>query len=159
MTRSVVSVDGEPWVGRGDAGYFASAYLVLMAISAIACLSLLVDGGRITTARRHADTTAFQAARSAVQQLDATAGREGTVRIDPDNATAVAGATVTALLARAGLEGRMSGIEVDGTTVTVRVEITRRLTAAALFGRGRVTVSGTGTARLGAGVANEEALP
>ena len=143
---------------RGDGGYFTVAYVMLLAITAVGCLSLLIDGGRVAGARRQADLTAFQAARAATQQLDTTAGRNGDIIIATD-ANQTADATVTALLARAGLSGQMTAITVNGNTVTVTVEITRHLTASALFGHPTVTVTGRGTARAGAGVVAEETPP
>jgi Tfp pilus assembly protein PilX len=129
--------------------------MMLLALTAVACISLLVDGGRITSANRQADLISFQAARSAAQRLDPDALRSGSIVITSD-AESAATATVDALLARANLNGQLTGITVSGRQITVTVTIERDLTALAVFGASPVTVTGTGTARLGAGVTSEE---
>lgn len=136
-------------------GHFATTLVVLLAVTAAACIGLLVDGGRITNANRQADQISFQAARSAAQQLDDNSLRAGELLVT-NNASAAAATTVERLLAAAGLNGQMTAITVDQRRITVTVSIERTLTASALFGRSTVTVNGSGTARLGAGVTNEE---
>jgi Tfp pilus assembly protein PilX len=143
------------WVDERGVGYVTTATMMLLALTAVACISLLVDGGRITSANRQADLISFQAARSAAQQLDPGALRSATIVITSD-AEAAATSTVDALLARANLNGQLTGITVSGRRITVTVTIERDLTALAVFGASPVTVTGTGTVRIGAGVTSEE---
>ena len=62
----------------------------------------------------------------------------------------------TDLLTRAGLDGQMTRISVNGRQITVTVAVERGLTVSTLFGRSTVTVTGSGTTRVGAGVTSEE---
>ena len=144
-------------IAHGDdgTGYVTVAFTMLMALTAVACLGLLVDGGRITAARRQADVVSFQAARAAAQHLDPAALRGGDLVVT-DTARAAATDAVTALLTRAGLNGQLAEIAVNGRRVTVAVTIDRRLTTSQLFGHSSAIVTGRGTARIGAGVASEE---
>jgi len=144
------------WRDDRGAGYFAVLFVLVLAVTAVACLSLLIDGGRIAGARRQADMISFQAARAAAQQLDEAALYNGEVVIVTDASTDAAAATTSDLLGRAGLRGRMTGIDVDGRRITVTVDVDRGLTGSTLFGRSTVTVSGSGTTRVGAGVTREE---
>ena len=99
----------------------------------------------------------FQAARAAAQQLDEGALYDGQVIVVSDAATnAAAIRHERPARPRSGSQGRMTGINVEGRRITVTVDIDRGLTVSTLFGRSTVTVSGSGTARIGAGVTSEE---
>ena len=98
----------------------------------------------------------FQAARAAAQRLDDEALFRGDVVVVTDDATSAAAAATTDLLTRAGLDGQMTGISVNGRQITVTVAVERGLTVSTLFGRSTVTVTGSGTTRVGAGVTSEE---
>jgi hypothetical protein len=150
----------DTWRDDHGTGFVLVLFILVLAATAVGCLSLLIDGGRIAAARRHADTISFQAARAAAQQLDDSALYDGQIVVISDAAEDAAANAANDLLARAGLHGRMTGINVDGRRITVTVDIDRGLTVSTLFGRPTITVSGSGTARIGAGVTSEEtALP
>ena len=104
------------WRDDRGAGYFSVLFVMVLALTAVASLSLLIDGGRIAGARRQADMISFQAARAAAQALDEGALYHGEVVVVTDAAADAAAAATGDLLARAGLEGRMTGIDVRGTT-------------------------------------------
>ena len=146
----------EAWRDQRGVGYFAPLFVLILAATAVLCLSLLIDGGRIAAARRQADVISFQAARAAAQQLDQGALYGGDVIVVTDAAAGAAADATSDLLARAGLEGRMTGITVADRRITVTVIVHRDLTVSALFGRSTVTVTGSGAARVGAGVSSEE---
>jgi Tfp pilus assembly protein PilX len=144
------------WRDDRGAGYFSVLFVMVLGLTAVASLSLLIDGGRIAGARRQADMISFQAARAAAQALDEGALYHGEVVVVTDAAADAAASATGDLLARAGLEGRMTGIDVAGRRITVTVDVDRGLTVSTLFGRSTVTVTGSGTTRVGAGVTSEE---
>lgn len=90
-------------------------------------LSTTVDG-RLHD-RSQAAAVAFQAARSAAQQIDETAARDGRLVIDPARATAAARAAAARLLSGAGDSGSVTSVRINGTEVTVSVVITTHGTA------------------------------
>jgi hypothetical protein len=89
--------------------------------------------------RGQAASIAFQSARAAAQSIDVAAAREGRIEIDRALAEQSARSTAARLLAANGDSGAIVGIRIDGTDVTVTVEITTT-------GR-RVTGSGSASAR------------
>ena len=71
-----------------------------------------------------AASVAFQSARAAAQSIDITAAREGRLEIDPVLAERAARTTTARLLAANGDSGSLIGLRIDGTDVTVTIEIT-----------------------------------
>ncbi len=143
--------------GKNDdgAGFAIPLFVVLLALTAAASLSLLVDGGRATTAQRNANSIAFQASRSAAQELDTGALRDGVIIVSPE-ADAAARRTAATLLGRVGLDGSVTSVDVDGRRITVTITATTNLTSSAALGRSSVTVQGVGSTRIAAGVVSEE---
>ena len=137
------------------AGFSTPALIMLLALTAIACLSLLIDGGRATNAQRNANSIAFQAARSAAQQLDQTQLRTGSIAVN-DTATQAAHDTASLLLAEVDLTGQVTSVTIDDRTITVTLTATAALTTSAVLGRSDVTVTGVGTTRIATGITNEE---
>lgn len=132
----------------GDAGSATvSAYLVLLSFVGGAILWLTRDVDRAVSAGAEADSIAFQAARSAAQQVTPASLRVGRPAIDAGAAAPAAVATADLLLDRNGSVGRVLSVEVSpgGDRVTVVVELTEA---------GR-EVAGRGTARLATGVSAE----
>ena len=137
------------------AGFAIPLFVVLLALTAAASLSLLVDGGRATTAQRNANSIAFQAARSAAQELDTSALRNGVIAVSPA-ADSAARSTAATLLDRVGLDGSVTAIDVDGRRITVTITAITNLSSSAALGRSSVTVQGVGSTRIAAGVVSEE---
>jgi Flp pilus assembly protein TadG len=116
---------------------------VTMALLLLAGLS--IDGGRILSARARALDEAQEAARSAVQQLDQPALRQGQATpIDPVAARRVA----LQYLAATGDQGVVS---VSGSDVTVTVSRSVAMEVLGIAGIGPVTVSASGTAHASRG--------
>ncbi len=143
------------WKNDEGAGFAIPLFVVLLALTAAASLSLLVDGGRATTAQRNANSIAFQASRSAAQELDTGALRNGVIVVSP-SADAAARSTAATLLDRVGLDGSVTSVDVDGRRITVTITATTNLTSSAALGRSSVTVQGVGSTRIAAGVVSEE---
>jgi Flp pilus assembly protein TadG len=139
------------------AGWFLPSLLIVTGFVAVACVSLVIDGGRVAGGRRHADSIAFQAARVAAQEL--TQNAAGEPIIEPFDAREVAVAAAGQLFAANGLSGTVTEVTVTDTEVTVTTSVTRQLTTTALFGTGAVTVSGTATVRIAQGVVDEIDAP
>jgi hypothetical protein len=139
------------------AGWFLPSLLIVTGFVAVACVSLVIDGGRVAGARRHADSVAFQAARVAAQEL--TQNDAGELIIDPADARNAATAAAGQLFTANGLTGQITDVTVTDTEVTVTTSITRQLTTTAVFGTGAVTVSGTATVRIAQGVVDEVDAP
>lgn len=137
------------------AGFSTPALIMLLALTAIACLSLLIDGGRATNAQRNANSIAFQAARSAAQQLDQTQLRTGHIAVT-DAANQAAHDTASALLAEVDLTGQVTSVNIDDRTITVTLTASAALTTSVVLGRSDVTVTGIGTTRIATGITNEE---
>jgi len=107
-------------------------------IIVIFVVALVIDGGTIRAARRHAGDVAQEAARAAAQQVDEEVRfSTGQIVIHPDRARA-AGLNV---LSAAGATGTVS---VDGTEVTVRATFS---TGTALLDEITVTASRTANAQ------------
>jgi hypothetical protein len=99
---------------RGDRGMaMVTALVLLFAFTAGAVIWLARDANRSVSNRTAAQSIAFQAARSAAQQLGVASLRDGaTVRVEPDAARRAAEATAGDLF---------SGYDVDGHLVRVTV--------------------------------------
>ncbi len=158
MTRRLHALFGRcrrTWRNDDGAGFAIPLFVVLLALTAAACLSLLVDGGRATTAQRNANSIAFQASRSAAQELDTAALRNGAIVVS-SAADSAARSTAATLLDRVGLDGTVTSVDVDGRRITVSISATENLTSSAALGRSTVTVQGVGSTRIAAGVVSEE---
>lgn len=143
------------WRNDDGAGFAVPLFVVLLAVTAAACLSLLIDGGRATTAQRNVHSIAFQAARSAAQELDPAALRNGQIVVT-SAADGAARSTAATLLDGAGLAGSVISVHINGRRITVTISATQSLTTSAALGRSSVTVQGVGSTRIGAGVVSEE---
>lgn len=99
---------------RRDERGAATAFVVGMAITLLACAGLVVDGGTALNARMKLADDAEQAARAGAQELDQGALRDsGVVEVDDAAARQRAGAFMTAR----GYD--VVRIEVTGDSVTV----------------------------------------
>ena len=109
---------------RGDRGMATVTGLVLLfAFTAGGVIWLARDVNRSVSNRTAAQSIAFQAARSAAQQIAVASLRQGAeVRVDADAARRAAESTAADLFSGYGLDGRI----VNATVVppdTVRVEV------------------------------------
>lgn len=114
---------------------------------------LVLDGGRVLTARQKAANIAEQAARAGVDALDVDQFRasRGTVDvIDPAAARAVACAFVAASDSTA-----TCAIEVVGNRVTVTVTIRTSTVILAAVGADSISTTAVGTARPAVGITSE----
>ena len=143
------------WRNDEGVGFAAPLFILLLAATAGVTLAFLVDGGRATTAQRNANSIAFQASRSAAQELDTNALRDGNIVVSPAAADA-ARSTASTLLDRAGLSGSVTSVNIDGRRITVTISANANLTSSAVLGRDTVTVQGVGSTRIAAGVVSEE---
>lgn len=155
LARPLIERCRRAWKNDDGASFAIPLFVVLLALTAAASLSLLVDGGRATTAQRNANSIAFQAARSAAQELDTGDLRNGVIVVSP-SADAAARSTAATLLDRVGLDGSVISVDVDGRRITVTITATTNLTSSAALGRSSVTVQGVGSTRIAAGVVSEE---
>jgi hypothetical protein len=102
---------------RGEG--FIAAFIILLPILLLAGAGLLIDGGRVMQARRHAGIVAFEAARAGAQAVDVIQLRDSNVALD-GTATAVKARTAgTALLGGSG--GDVVSVDVRGDLVEVVV--------------------------------------
>lgn len=122
------------WRDRGA----ISVVMVMVLVVVLAGAGLIVDGGRVLVARRHASNTAEAAARAAV----ATATPVSGFQRDAARAAAV-GAAV-----RAGVPAADVEVVVGGESVTVTITERRRTVFLVLGGVQTVTVKASGTARV-----------
>jgi Flp pilus assembly protein TadG len=120
---------------RGSVLPFTAAIVAAL----VACAGLAVDGGRILAARREAAALAASAARRASQELAYPDLAGGRATIDPDRATAVAGA----FLARAGATGVVAA---SPQQVSVTVTVTASTVVLGAFGIGSKSVTATRSA-------------
>lgn len=112
--------------------------VLVFALTFLGLVWLARDVDRSVSNRTAAQSIAFQAARSGVQQLSVADLRSGAaLRLDPAAAGSAARRTAARLFAGYGLEGRVRAVEVDTDRVTVTVAV--RDPAG--------TVTGTGTVR------------
>jgi Flp pilus assembly protein TadG len=127
---------------HGDDGSVA-AYFVVALASLWLFLALVVDGGRVLTARRDAHNVALEAARLGVLELDPSTAYTGsaTGRLDPIRAESAARAYLT----EAGWSG---SVTTDAAAGTVRVHVTGRASTAmlAVIGVDSIGVDGDGAA-------------
>ena len=111
MTRRTFTDD------RGE-GYVA-AFILLLPILLLAGAGLLIDGGRVMQARRHAGIVAFEAARAGAQAVDVTQLRDSKVALDGADTAVKARTAGVALLGGSG--GNVVSIDVRGDVVEVVV--------------------------------------
>lgn len=134
---------------RADDGQ-VTPFVVLLTVALLLCAGLVVDGGRILTARREAADVAGGAARAGAQAVSVDELRaSGRQVLDPGQARAEA----EAYLAQAG---RTGDVEVSGDTVRVTVRETTSMVILGIAGLVDRTVSGTGVARTVRGVRSAE---
>ncbi len=126
---------------RGDRGSSMVTGVVLMfAFTAGGIIWMARDVDRAVSDRASAQSIAFQAARSAAQQVDVSALRQmqdGPIAIDPDLARPAAEAAAARLCEAYDLDGRITAIDIVGDRVIVSLEVETA---------GRI-VSGSGSAR------------
>lgn len=111
MTRRTFADD------RGSG--FVVAFIILLPILLLAGAGLLIDGGRVMRARRHAGIVAFESARAGAQGVDISQLRSSTVTLDGADTAVKARAAGVALLA--GGDGRIVSVDVRGDVVEVVV--------------------------------------
>ena len=136
---------------RDDSGAAMLALVVVMTgLVVSAGVGLVVDGGRIVTARRHVSAVAFQAARAGAQEVDEASLIEGRPTLDSARATE----RVNVVVAELAPGAHVTSVTVDAARVDVVVARPVTLTLSTLFG-GTKIVQGRGVARLAAGVTRE----
>jgi len=115
-----------------------SIVMVMLIVMVFAGAALIVDGGRVMVARRHASNTAEGAARAAVATATPVSG------FDPVKARAAALDFTT----RAGVAAVDVVVVVAADHVTVTVTERRQSVFLVLGGQETLTIRATGTARL-----------
>lgn len=98
---------------------FVAAFIILLPILLLAGAGLLIDGGRVMRARRHAGIVAFESARAGAQGVDIGQLRSSTVTLDGADTAAKARAAGGSLLAGSG--GRIVSVDIRGDVVEVVV--------------------------------------
>ena len=111
MTRRRITDD------RGEG--FIVAFIILLPILLLAGAGLLIDGGRVMQARRHAGIVAFEAARAGAQAVDVAQLRDSKVALDGADTAVKARTAGVALLGGSG--GNVVSIDVRGDVVEVVV--------------------------------------
>ncbi|MBF4161776.1 pilus assembly protein TadG-related protein [Nocardioides acrostichi] len=128
---------------RGERGT-ATAFIVGLAVTMLACAGLVVDGGGALNARSRLADDAEQAARAGAQQLDIAElrndGAAGRVELDPTVARDRAAAYLV------GRGYRVADIDVTGNTVTVRTHDTVDTKLLSLIGIDHFDVEASATA-------------
>lgn len=117
-----VAASEAPERERGSATVAALTFAFVFMAGSLVWLTRTVD--RSIDDRSQAATVAFQAARSAAQQLDPDRARQGELVIDATRAAAAARATAARLLDGSGDVGVVSSMRIVGTRVVVEVTIT-----------------------------------
>ncbi len=131
-----------------------TAFTVVFATAVLLFAGLVLDGGLALAAKVRAVGEAQEAARAGAQAIDLGAYRaDGTLRLDPDRAAALARSYLTgAHTADAGTDtGTDTGpaaaaVTVSGDSVTVTVSATQSTRLLGLVGVHSIRVTGTGTA-------------
>lgn len=126
-----------------------SAFVVVVAATLILVAGLVLDGGRIISARRETSSVAQNAARAGAQAISLAETRAGTTTLDPGAASAA----VTDYLARTGHRG---SARVTGDTVEVTVVHTVPMLLLSIAGAGERAVQAVETARIVQGVTGAE---
>src|SRR5437016_7848352 len=114
---------------HGDNGT-VTAFVVCFTVALIAVAGLVVDGGSILAARRHAFEDADAAARAGAQAIDEAALRSGQpVTLNPDRARELAQAQLDA-------SGEIGTIELTGDSVQVTITREQELSILGFAGMG-----------------------
>jgi Flp pilus assembly protein TadG len=122
---------------RGSATVFMLGFAAVLMVGA----GLVVDGGLALNKRSQLTDDAEQAARSGANAIDIVALRNsGVVRVDPDQATAIA----TDFLSQRGYTD--ISVQVDGNEVTTSAQATVDTVILSLVGINTFTVKGDATA-------------
>lgn len=135
---------------RSDERGSVMPFFLIMAVALLLCAGLVVDGGTTLVSRREAFTTADQAARAGAQAVSASTLHGGEIALDPSLAVQAA----QSYLQRTGRTGQVA---VDGSRVTVTVEVPQRLFLLSIAGMNDRSVRGVGVATLQRGVDTGEA--
>lgn len=125
---------------RTDERGSITAFVVVTMVGLMACLALVVDGGRLVAARTRAADLAENAARVGAQEASGLRGGEAWV-VDADRARSAA----QQFLADRGASG---SVVVSGRRVSVTVTIDQPLPLLGVFGDDSRMVTATRTAEL-----------
>lgn len=138
---------------RFDDSGRVTAFFVVLTTAVMLFAGLVLDGGLALAAKVRAIGAAQEAARAGAQAIDLGAYRtDGTLRLDPDRAAALARSYLAdATISRShATGGRPSGLTVSvvvvGDTVTVTVAVSEPTQLLGLVGISSIRVSGTGSA-------------
>lgn len=165
MTNTQAALDVDPTVGRpalrtGSTGRLRSddsgrvtAFFVVLTTAVLLFAGLVLDSGLALAAKVRAIGAAQEAARAGAQAIDLGAYRtDGTLRLDPDRAAALARAYLAdAAVSRSHATGGgpadlTVSVVVIGDTVTVTVAVSEPTQLLGLVGISSIRVSGTGSA-------------
>lgn len=119
--------------------------VIPLVIGVLVLTGLVVDGGRLFTASRHANNIAAGASRAGAQAIDEDSVRAGRAILDPE----VARINARRYLLANGFDG---DVTVTETTVTVEVATTVHPIMLTMVGLGDRTVAGHATARIQQGI-------
>jgi Flp pilus assembly protein TadG len=137
MTRLRQGLSSRRRSQRGSATVFMLGFAAVLMVGA----GLVVDGGLALNKRSQLTDDAEQAARSGANAIDIVALRNsGVVRVDPDQATAIA----TDFLSQRGYTD--ISVQVDGNEVTTSAQATVDTVILSLVGINTFTVKGDATA-------------
>lgn len=164
MTNTRTAPDVDPTIGRpatrtGIVGRLRSddsgrvtAFFVVLTTAVLLFAGLVLDGGLALAAKVRAIGAAQEAARAGAQAIDLGAYRtDGTLRLDPDRAAALARAyladsAISRSHATGGGPDLTVSVVVVGDTVTVTVAVSEPTQLLGLVGIPSIKVSGTGSA-------------
>ena len=119
-----------------------TAFTVVFAATVLLFAGLVLDGGLALATTVRAIGQAQEAARAGAQAIDLTAYRaDGSLRLDPDRAAALA----RAYLSNAHTTGTAS-VTVAGGTVTVRITTTQPTRLLGLVGVRSIPITASGSA-------------
>jgi len=123
---------------RRDERGIATLWSVIVALACFAIIGLVLDGGVILRARSDAFSLAGAAARVAAQELEPDAAAQGQVVLDPVRARAAA-------LEYLQQRDATGVVTVNGSDVTVTVNVTAQLQILRVNDGGSVDVEATAT--------------
>lgn len=127
-----------------------TAFTVVFAAAVLLFAGLVLDGGLALAAKVRAVGEAQEAARAGAQAIDLGAYRaDGTLRLDPDRAAALARGYLTGAHTAGtgtGTGPAAAAVTVSGDSVTVTVSATQSTRLLGLVGVHSIRVTGTGTA-------------
>lgn len=98
---------------------FTTAFIILLPVLLLAGAGLLIDGGRVVRARRHAGIVAFESARAGAQGVDIGQLRDAMLALDGADTATKARTAGGSLLA--GSDGQVMSVDVRGDVVEVVV--------------------------------------